>query len=111
MRFVRQTGGRGQYAHVIVDFEPLERGKGFEFVDKVVGGVIPKEYIGPSEQGIRESMENGVLGGYPLVDIRATLTGGSFHEVDSLGYGLQDRRLDGAARGRAEGPGRSCSSR
>ena len=83
MRFVRQTGGRGQYAHVIVDFEPLERGKGFEFVNKTVGGVIPKEYIGPVEQGIRESMENGILGGYPLVDIRATLTGGSFHEVDS----------------------------
>ena len=65
-----------------MDFEPLERGKGFEFVNKIVGGVIPKEYIGPIEQGIRESMENGILGGYPLVDIRATLTGGSFHEVD-----------------------------
>lgn len=83
MRFVRQTGGRGQYAHVIVDFEPLERGKHFEFVNKLVGGAIPREYIGPVEQGIKESMENGVLGGYPLVDIRATLTGGSFHEVDS----------------------------
>jgi elongation factor G len=83
MRFVKQTGGRGQYAHVIVDFEPLERGKGFEFVNKIIGGAIPKEYIGPVEQGIRESMENGILGGYPLVDVRATLTGGSFHEVDS----------------------------
>ena len=83
MRFVRQTGGRGQYAHVIVNFEPLEHGKGFEFVNKTVGGVIPKEYIPAVEQGIRESMENGLLGGYPLVDIRATLTGGSFHEVDS----------------------------
>ncbi len=83
MRFVRQTGGRGQYAHVIVDFEPLETGKGFEFVNKTVGGVIPKEYIAPIEQGIRESMENGILGGYPLVDLKATLTGGSFHEVDS----------------------------
>jgi len=83
MRFVRQTGGRGQYAHVIVDFEPLEHGKGFEFVNKTVGGVIPKEYIPAVEQGIRESMENGLLGGYPLVDIRATLTGGSYHEVDS----------------------------
>lgn len=82
-RFIRQTGGRGQYAHVILDFEPLERGKGFEFVDKVTGGAIPREYIGPVGQGIRESMENGVLGGYPLVDIRATLVGGSFHEVDS----------------------------
>jgi elongation factor G len=83
MRFVRQTGGRGQYAHVIVDFEPLERGKGYEFVNKIIGGAIPREYIGPVEQGIRESMENGILGGYPLVDIKATLTGGSFHEVDS----------------------------
>jgi elongation factor G len=83
MRFVRQTGGRGQYAHVVVDFEPLETGKGFEFVNKTVGGVIPKEYIAPVEQGIRESMENGILGGYPLVDLKATLTGGSFHEVDS----------------------------
>jgi elongation factor G len=82
-RFVRQTGGRGQYAHVIVDFEPQERGKGFEFVDKVVGGAIPKQYIPAVGQGIRESMENGVLGGYPLVDLRATLLGGSFHEVDS----------------------------
>jgi elongation factor G len=82
-RFVRQTGGRGQYAHVIVEFEPLERGKGFEFVDKVVGAAIPKEYIPAVGQGIRESMENGPLGGYSLVDIRATLVGGSFHEVDS----------------------------
>jgi elongation factor G len=83
MRFVRQTGGRGQYAHVVMDFEPLERGKGFEFVNKVVGGIIPKEFIPAVEHGIRESMENGVLGGYPLVDVRATLTGGSYHEVDS----------------------------
>jgi elongation factor G len=83
MRFVRQTGGRGQYAHVVIDFEPLEQGKGFEFVNKVIGGAIPKEFIPPVEQGIRESMENGVLGGYPMVDLKATLTGGSFHEVDS----------------------------
>jgi len=82
-RFVRQTGGRGQFAHVILSFEPLERGKGYEFVDKVVGGAVPKEFIPAVDQGIRESMENGILGGYPLVDVRATLTGGSFHEVDS----------------------------
>jgi elongation factor G len=82
-RFVRQTGGRGQYAHVIVDFEPQERGKGFEFVDKVIGGAIPKQFIPAVGQGIRESMENGMLAGYPLVDIRAMLVGGSFHEVDS----------------------------
>jgi elongation factor G len=83
MRFVRQTGGRGQYAHVVVQFEPLPRGGGFEFVDKVVGGAIPREYISPTAQGIRDALENGVLGGYPIVDVRATLIGGSYHEVDS----------------------------
>jgi elongation factor G len=82
-RFVRQTGGRGQFAHVIVEFEPQERGKGFEFVDKVTGGAIPKQFIPAVGQGIRESMDNGMLAGYPLVDIKATLVGGSFHEVDS----------------------------
>lgn len=82
-RFVRQTGGHGQYAHVIVEVEPLGKGQGFEFVNKVAGGAIPREYIPAVAQGMRESMENGVLGGYPLVDIRATLVGGSFHEVDS----------------------------
>jgi elongation factor G len=88
-RFVRQTGGRGQYAHVIVQLEPLPRGSGFEFVDEVVGGAIPKEFIAPVGQGMRESMENGVLGGYPLVDIRATLLGGSFHEVDSSDFAFR----------------------
>jgi len=82
-RFVRQTGGRGQFAHVIVEFAPLESGKGFKFVDKVTGGAVPREFIPAVAQGMRESMENGVLGGYPLVDIQATLLGGSFHEVDS----------------------------
>lgn len=83
VRFVRQTGGRGQYAHVIVEFEPQPRGKGFEFVDTVVGGAIPKQFIPAVEQGMRESLENGPLGGYPIVDVKATLLGGSFHEVDS----------------------------
>ncbi len=83
VRFVRQTGGRGQYAHVVVEFEPQPRGKGFEFVDKVVGGAVPKQFIPAVEQGIRESLENGPLGGYPIVDVKATLLGGSFHEVDS----------------------------
>ena len=82
-RFVRQTGGHGQYAHVIVDFEPVERGKGFDFVNKVSGGAIPKEFIPAVEYGMRDSLDNGVLGGYPITDIRATLLGGSFHEVDS----------------------------
>jgi len=89
MRYVRQTGGRGQYAHVIVEFEPLDRGKGFEFVDKVTGGAIPKEYIPAVAQGMRSALDNGVLGGYPLMDIKATLTGGSFHEVDSSEMAFQ----------------------
>jgi elongation factor G len=82
-RFIRQTGGRGQYAHVIVEVAPLEKGKGFQFVDKVTGGALPKEFIQATAQGMREALENGVLGGYPLVDLQATLLGGSFHEVDS----------------------------
>jgi elongation factor G len=82
-RFVRQTGGRGQYAHVILEFEPTARGSGFEFADEVRGGAIPKEFIPAVAQGIREAMESGVLGGYPVVDLRATLVGGSSHEVDS----------------------------
>ncbi|MFO7245499.1 MAG: elongation factor G [Thermaerobacter sp.] len=82
-RFVRQTGGRGQYGHAIIDIEPLERGQGFEFVNKIVGGVIPKEYIPAVEAGVREAMESGVLAGYPVVDVRVTLVDGSYHEVDS----------------------------
>ena len=111
MRFVRQTGGRGQYAHVIVDFEPLEHGKGFEFVNKIVGGVIPKEYIAPIEQGIRESMENGILGGYPLVDIKATLTGGSFHEVDSSDMAFKIAGSMALREGAAEGRRRAARTR
>jgi elongation factor G len=82
-RFVRQTGGRGQYAHVVLEFEPMERGAGFEFVDRVTGGAVPREFIPSVGQGIREALDSGVLGGYPVVDLRATLVGGSFHEVDS----------------------------
>lgn len=82
-KFVRQSGGRGQYGHVVIDLEPAEPGTGFEFVSKIVGGVVPKEYIGPSEQGIKEACESGVLAGYPLIDVRATLVDGSYHDVDS----------------------------
>jgi elongation factor G len=82
-KFVRQSGGRGQYGHVWIDVEPLERGKGFEFVNKIVGGTIPREYVPAVEKGIKEAMEGGVLAGYPVVDVRATLFDGSYHEVDS----------------------------
>jgi elongation factor G len=82
-KFVRQTGGRGQYGHVVIEVEPAEPGTGFEFVNKIVGGVIPKEYIPAVESGIREAMDNGVLASYPLVDLRATLLDGSYHDVDS----------------------------
>lgn len=82
-RYVRQTGGRGQYGHAEIEIEPLERGTGFEFVDEIKGGTIPREYIKPIETGIREAAEGGVLAGYPVVDFRATLVDGSYHEVDS----------------------------
>ena len=82
-KFVRQTGGRGQYGHAEVRIEPLEPGGGFEFVNAIVGGVIPREYIKPVEEGIKEAMEGGVLAGYEVVDMKATLHYGSYHEVDS----------------------------
>ncbi len=82
-RFVRQTGGHGQYGDVWLKVEPLERSKGFEFVNAIVGGTVPREYIKPTEQGVREAMENGVLAGYTMVDVRVTLFDGSYHDVDS----------------------------
>ncbi|MBK5099128.1 MAG: elongation factor G, partial [Gemmatimonadetes bacterium] len=82
-KFVRQSGGRGQYGHVVVNLEPTEPGVGFLFEDAIVGGSIPREYINPVQQGIREAMDTGVLAGYPLIDIKATLIDGSYHDVDS----------------------------
>ncbi|NDJ23034.1 elongation factor G [Nostoc sp. B(2019)] len=82
-KFIRQSGGKGQYGHVVIDLEPGEPGTGFEFVSKIVGGTVPKEYIGPAEQGMKESCESGVLAGYPLIDVKATLIDGSYHDVDS----------------------------
>lgn len=82
-KFVRQSGGRGQYGHVWIELEPLEPGSGFQFENKIVGGVVPREYIAPVESGIKEAMSSGVLAGYPMVDIKATIFDGSYHEVDS----------------------------
>ena len=82
-KFIRQSGGRGQYGHVWLEMEPLEPGKGIEFESKIVGGVVPKEYIKPIEEGVREAAESGVLAGYPVIDFKATLVDGSYHEVDS----------------------------
>ncbi|MCC5638078.1 elongation factor G [Nostoc sp. CHAB 5844] len=82
-KFIRQSGGKGQYGHVVIDLAPGEPGTGFEFVSKIVGGTVPKEYIGPAEQGMKESCESGVLAGYPLIDVKATLIDGSYHDVDS----------------------------
>jgi len=82
-RFIRQSGGRGQYGHVVINVYPQEPGQGFVFEDKIVGGTVPREYIGPTEQGIKEAMETGVLAGYPMVDVRVQLIDGSYHEVDS----------------------------
>jgi elongation factor G len=82
-KYIRQTGGRGQYGHVKIRIEPNEPGKGYEFVNDIVGGVVPKEYIKPVDQGMQEAMEGGVLAGYPMVDVKTTLYDGSYHEVDS----------------------------
>jgi elongation factor G len=82
-KHIRQSGGKGQYGHVVIQLEPGEAGTGFEFVSKIVGGSIPKEYISPAEQGMKEACESGILAGYPVIDIKATLVDGSFHDVDS----------------------------
>jgi elongation factor G len=82
-KYIRQTGGRGQYGHCLLRLEPMGRGEGFEFKSEIKGGAIPQEYISPIEKGIKEKMENGVMAGFPMVDMRAIVTDGSYHEVDS----------------------------
>ena len=82
-KFVKQSGGRGQYGHVVLKLEPQEPGKGFEFVDAIKGGVVPREFIPAVEKGIRESLNSGVMAGYPVVDVKVTLFFGSYHDVDS----------------------------
>jgi elongation factor G len=82
-KFVRQSGGRGQYGHVVLQVEPNEPGAGFAFENKIIGGVVPREYIGPVEAGVKEAMLTGVVAGFPIVDVKVTLLDGSYHEVDS----------------------------
>lgn len=82
-KFIRQSGGKGQYGHVVIEVEPAESGTGFEFVSKIVGGTIPKEFIPPAEQGMKEACESGILAGYPVIDLKVTLIDGSYHDVDS----------------------------
>jgi elongation factor G len=82
-KFIRQSGGKGQYGHVVINLEPGQQGTGFVFEDKIIGGVVPREYIGPVEQGIKEALETGVLAGYPMVDVKVELVYGSYHDVDS----------------------------
>lgn len=82
-KFIRQSGGKGQYGHVVIELTPGEPGSGFEFVSKIVGGTVPKEYVGPAEQGMKEACESGILAGYPVIDLKVTLVDGSYHDVDS----------------------------
>ena len=82
-KFIRQSGGKGQYGHVVINVMPAEQGQGFVFVDEITGGVIPREYIKPVEAGIREALENGIMAGYPMVDVKVELIYGSYHDVDS----------------------------
>ena len=103
-RYIRQTGGRGQYGHVVIDLEPTGPGGGFEFVDKVTGGVIPKEYIPAVDAGIQEAMNSGVLAGFPIVDVRVTLDLRVLPRRRLVGDGLQDRRLHGLQEGGAGSP-------
>ena len=108
-KFVRQSGGRGQYGHAVIDIEPNEEGKGYEFENAIVGGVVPKEYIPSIDKGIQEALENGVIAGYPVVDVKVKLIDGSYHEVDSSEAAF---KIAGsmASRTPSRSPTLSCSS-
>src|SRR5438874_2248714 len=98
-RFIRQTGGRGQFGDVWLEIEPLERGSGFVFENKTVGGSVPREYVGPTEQGVRDSIESGPVGGYPVVDLKVALVDGSFHPVDSSEMAFRMAAIEGMRKG------------
>jgi elongation factor G len=106
-KFVRQSGGKGQYGHVVLTLEPLEPGSGFVFEDATKGGVVPREYIPSVEKGLREAMGTGVLAGYPVVDVKATLTFGSYHDVDSSEMAFRMAAIFGFKEGAQSGPGDS----
>ena len=108
-RFVRQTGGRGQYGHVFLRIEPGEPGTGFEFVDRIAGGVVPREYIPAVRRGVEEQMKNGILAGFPVVDVRVTLFDGSHHEVDSSEVAFGSREAPRSATGPGARTRRSSS--
>ena len=113
-KFIRQSGGKGQYGHVVINMEPSETGAGFVFEDKIVGGVIPREYIAPVEQGIKEALENGVLAGYPMVDVKVELVYGSYHDVDSSEMAFKiagSMAFKEAAQARASGDPRADDER
>ena len=110
-RFVRQTGGRGQFGDVWLQIEPLPAGQGIEFVNAIVGGSIPREYISPVEAGVREAMETGVLAGYPMVDVKVSLVDGSYHEVDSSEMAFKIAGSMGLKAAASKGGARSCWSR
>ena len=82
-RFVRQSGGRGQYGHIWIEVEPLERGSGFQFVNRIVGGAVPREYIPAVQRGIEEALQTGILGGYKVIDLKVSVVDGTYHQVDS----------------------------
>ncbi len=102
-KFVKQSGGRGQYGHAVITLEPQEQGKGFEFVDAIKGGVIPREFIPAVEKGIVDTLPSGVLAGFPVVDVKVTLTFGSYHDVDSNENGVPHGRFDGVQGSHAQG--------
>jgi elongation factor G len=102
-KYVKQTGGKGQYGHVVFSLDPLDRGSGIVFENKIIGGSIPREYIPAVEKGFREAAESGSLGGYPVTDMKITLTDGSFHEVDSSEMAFKMAAILGLREGLAKG--------